>query len=90
MDRLYPRHEQRNNAVFLYDVGNKVPSGDQRLLRRFLPVFSTDGSTVLPDQSKLLPGLFDMGDGTWVYPNTTQIASLSLAKDAPSLLGAQE
>ncbi len=28
----------------------------------------------------------DMEDGTWVYPNATQIASVSLTKSAPSLL----
>ena len=27
-----------------------------------------------------------MGDGTWIYPTATQIASVSLTKDAPSLL----
>ena len=27
-----------------------------------------------------------MGDGTWVYPNATQVAVMSLTQDAPSLL----
>ena len=26
-----------------------------------------------------------MGDGTWVYPNATQIAAVALTKDVPSL-----
>ncbi len=30
----------------------------------------------------------DMGDGTWVYPNSTQVAALALLAETPSLLQA--
>ncbi len=30
-----------------------------------------------------------MGDGTWIYPNSTQIASLGLSQKTPSLLAAK-
>ncbi|MCG8608581.1 PDZ domain-containing protein [bacterium] len=77
-----------NNAVFLYDVGtgqsHQATSG---FYEDSAPVFSTDGKYLfyLTDRS-FSAAYSDMDDGTWVYPNATQIASLSLTKTAPSLL----
>ena len=51
------------------------------------PVFSVDGKYLFYlTNRKLSPHYSDMGDGTWVYPNATQIAALSLTQDTPSLL----
>jgi len=77
-----------NNAVFLYDVENKkshqVTSG---FYEDFGPVFSTDGKYLFYLTNRSMSAAYsDMDDGTWVYPNTTQIASLSLTSDVPSLL----
>lgn len=80
--------ENANNAVFLYDVENgKSYQATSGFYEDFYPVFSGDGKYLfyLTNRS-FSPAYSDMGDGTWVYPNTTQIASLSLTKDAPSLL----
>ncbi len=30
-----------------------------------------------------------LDDGTWIYPNSTQIASVALSKETPSLLSAK-
>ncbi len=30
-----------------------------------------------------------MGDGTWIYPNASQLAAIALDKDAPYLLSAK-
>ena len=51
------------------------------------PVFSTDGQYLfyLTDRS-FTPAYSDLDDGTWIYPNATQIAAVSLTGDAPSLL----
>jgi tricorn protease len=51
------------------------------------PVFSTDGKYLFYLTNRSLTATYsDMGDGTWIYPNSTQIASLGLTKKAPSLL----
>ncbi len=51
------------------------------------PVFSTDGKYLFYLTNRSLTATYsDLGDGTWIYPNSTQIASLSLTKEAPSLL----
>lgn len=80
--------ENANNAVFLYDVVNQksaqVTSG---FYEDFSPVFSSDGKYLFYLTNRNMTAAYsDMGDGTWVYPNATQIASLSLAKETPSLL----
>ena len=80
--------ENANNAVFIYDVEGKkkqqVTSGyyaDQN------PAFSKDGKYLFYTTNRNMnPSYSSLGDGTWVYPNSTQIAALSLTKDTPSLL----
>lgn len=80
--------ENANNAVFIYNIDDKknyqVTSG---FYEDTNPVFSSDGKYLFYLTNRSLDAAYsDMGDGTWIYPNTTQIASLSLAKDVPSLL----
>jgi tricorn protease len=51
------------------------------------PVFSTDGRYLFYLTNRNMSAAYSaLGDGTWVYPNSTQIASVSLTPDAPSLL----
>ncbi|MFC1724787.1 PDZ domain-containing protein [candidate division KSB1 bacterium] len=80
--------DNANNAIFLYDVENKksfqVSSG---FYEDTDPVFSTDGKYLFYITNRNLSAAYsDMGDGTWIYPNSTQIASISLTKDIKSLL----
>jgi len=77
-----------NNAIFLYDVENqKSHQATSGFFEDSDPVFSTDGKYLFYLTNRKLSAVYsDMGDGTWVYPNSTQIASLSLTSDAPSLL----
>ncbi len=83
--------DNANNAVFLYDVENqKSYQATSGFFEDFFPVFSTDGKYLFYLTNRSFAAAYsDMGDGTWVYPNTTQIASLSLTKDVPSLLQAK-
>ena len=77
-----------NDAVFLFDVEQKqIHQATSGYYEDSDPVFSKDGKYLfyLTDRN-LRPHYSDLGDGTWVYPNATQIAALSLAKDTPSLL----
>jgi tricorn protease len=80
-----------NNAIFLFDVENqKSYQATSGYFEDFYPVFSTDGKYLFYLTNRSFSAAYsDMGDGTWVYPNTTQIASLSLTKDVPSLLQAK-
>ncbi len=80
--------ENANNAVFLYNLEkiqlHQVTSG---FYEDFDPVFSVDGKYLFYLTNRSLTATYsDMGDGTWIYPNSTQIASLSLTKKVPSLL----
>ena len=80
--------ENSNSAVFLYDTENasshQVSSG---FYSDTDPVFSTDGEYLLYLTNRNMSAVYSaLGDGTWVYPNTTQIASVSLMADTPSLL----
>lgn len=51
------------------------------------PIFSIDGKYLffLTDRS-MRPAYSDMGDGTWIYPNATQVGAVALTAEAPSLL----
>ncbi|MBT8221516.1 MAG: PD40 domain-containing protein, partial [Bacteroidia bacterium] len=79
--------ENANSAIFIYDVENK-------LLQQITSSFYNDVSPVFGAEGKYLfyrtdrnfaPHYSDMGDGTWVYPNATQIAAIALTEDVPSL-----
>ena len=85
----YPKGlENANNAIFLYDLekrqSHRATCGFYEDMN---PVFSTDGKYLFYLTNRSLTATYsDMGDGTWIYPNSTQIASLSLTKTVPSLL----
>lgn len=80
--------ENLNSAVFLYNVGDgKAHQATSGYFEDFYPVFSTDGKYLFYLTNRSFSAAYsDMGDGTWVYPNTTQIASVSLTNETPSLL----
>ena len=80
--------ENANNALFVYNLEKKEK---KQLTSGFYddsnPVFSTDGKYLFfMTNRNLQPHYSDMGDGTWVYPNSTQLAYMSLTKTAPNLL----
>lgn len=77
-----------NNAIYLYDSFNdelhQVTSG---FYQDSDPVFSKDDQYLFYLTNRnFAPSYSDMGDGTWVYPNATQIAAVSLRTDVTSLL----
>lgn len=81
--------DNANSGIMVYNVESKekhqVTSG---FFDDSNPEFSVDGKYLffLTDRN-FAPHYSDMGDGTWVYPNSTQIAAIALSKDAPYLLG---
>ncbi|MFA6126817.1 MAG: PDZ domain-containing protein [Bacteroidales bacterium] len=77
-----------NNAIFLYEMesgkSRQVTSG---FYNDSDPVFTTDGKYLVYLTNRNMSAEYsDLGDGTWIYPNSTEIAALGLTKDAPSLL----
>ncbi len=79
--------ENANNAIFIYNINEKkkhqVSSG---FYEDFYPVFSTDGKYLFYITNRNFSANYSDMDGTWIYPNSSQIASLSLTNDVPSLL----
>ncbi len=80
--------ENANNAIFLYNLEeeelHQVTSG---FFDDSTPVFGADGKYLFYLTNREFSAAYsDMEDGTWIYPNATQIASLSLTPDTPSLL----
>ena len=80
--------ENANQAIFIYDAESKklhqVTSGfytDEK------PTFSQDGKYLFFQTNRKMDVAYSaFDDGTWIYPNSTEIASVNLNKDAPSLL----
>ena len=83
--------DNSHNAIFLYNVENRQKlQATGGFFDDSGPVFSTDGKYLffLTDRS-MQPVFSDMDDGTWVYPNATQVAAMALTADTPSLLAAK-
>ena len=80
-----------NEAVFIYDLSSKearqVTSG---FYNDNNPTFSDDGKYLYLLTDRNFNALYsDMQDGTWIYPNATQLAAISLSNESPYLLHAK-
>ncbi len=83
--------ENANYAIFIYNVKSKeLKQATSGFYQDMDPEFSADGKYLffLTNRS-FTPFYSDMGDGTWVYPNATQVAALSLTKKSPYLMAAK-
>jgi len=80
--------DNTHNVVMLYDVeAGTARQATSGFYNDSAPVFSTDGKYLFYLTDRNMSAAYSsLGDGTWVYPNSTQIASLSLTTTAPSLL----
>lgn len=79
--------ENSNSSVFVYNLDTRkkhqVSSG---FYQDSYPVFSADGKYLFYLTNRDFSANYSDMDNTWIYPNSTQIASVSLTKNAPSLL----
>jgi tricorn protease len=85
----YTNDQQNGNgAIFVYGLEDaKVRQVTSGFYSDSNPVFSKDGKYLFYFTNRQLNAAYsDMGDGTWIYPNSTQLAVLSLTKDVDYLL----
>ncbi|EPR74175.1 tolB precursor protein [Winogradskyella psychrotolerans RS-3] len=83
--------DNSNEAIFIYDVNNKK---SQQVTSGFYndsnPVFSTDGKHIFFLTKRNFDAAYSaLDDGTWIYPNATQLAAISLSDASPYLLEAK-
>lgn len=80
--------DNTHNAIILYNEeqqeAHQLSSG---FYDDFGPVFSEDGNYLYFLTNRNMQATYsDMGDGTWVYTNATQVAAVALLAETPSLL----
>lgn len=79
--------ENSHNAIFIYDLPNKktnqVTSGYYDCS---YPSFDPEGKYLYLLTNQSFEPIYSDHDNTFVYPNSTQLAAISLAKNTPSFL----
>lgn len=79
--------ENGNNSIMLFDTEeNELHQATSGFYSDSNPVFSTDGKYLFYTTNREFDAEYSDLDATWIYPNTTQIAAVSLLPDTPSLL----
>lgn len=80
--------DNQNNALFMYGLKKaKVHEVTSGYYSDYNPVFSKDGSYLFYYTDRTFNAAYSgLDDGTWIYPNNTQLAAISLTKDVPYLL----
>ena len=77
--------KNRHNAIFVFDLKNKsrhqLTSG---FYHDFSPAFDPEGKYLYFLTNRSLSPVYSDMDNTFIYPNTTQLAAVSLRKDVPS------
>ena len=78
--------KNRNKAIHIYDT---VTKQSKRVTSGFYSdgqvVFDPDGKYLFLTTNRDMSPIYSDFDNTWVYPNATQIAAISLRKDVPSI-----
>ncbi len=79
--------DNRNSAIFIYDTkikkARQVTSG---YYSDHNPSFDPEGKYLYLATNRSLSPIYSDLDNTFIYPNTTQLAAISLRKDVPSPL----
>jgi len=83
--------DNANDAIFMYSIAEakayRVTGG---FYSNYNPVFSADGKYLFCiSDREFNPTYSGLNDGTWIYPNNSRLAFISLTKDAPDLLSAK-
>lgn len=79
--------ENAQFAIMLFDMENaELHQATSGYYSDSNPVFSPDGKYLMYTTDREFSSVYSDMDNTWVYPNSTQLAAVSLNGDAPSLL----
>jgi len=79
--------ENSHSAIHLYDVeAQELHQVSSAYYNDSNPVFSDDGKHLFFLTQRNLEPVYSDLDATWVYPNATQLAAISLQADTPTLL----
>lgn len=79
--------DNTNTAIFLYSLANKkVNQLTSGYYNDYNPVFDPKGKYLYFLTDRFLQPSYSSLDATWIYPNTTQIAAVSLNKTIKSPL----
>jgi len=79
--------ENAQYAVMLYNTeDNELQQATSGFYSDSNPVFSTDGKYLMYSTDREFSSVYSDMDNTWVYPNSTQLAAVSLTSDTASLL----
>ncbi len=83
--------ENRNTAIALFDTkdekSTQVTSG---FYSDNSPSFDPDGKYLFFTTNRTFNPVYSDFDNTWVYPNSTNLAAVSLTEDIPSLLAPKD
>ena len=75
-----------NKSVYIYDRNSKK---SHRVTSGFYsdgqPTFDPDGKYLFLTTNRDLSPIYSDFDNTWIYPNSTQLAAITLRKDVPSV-----
>jgi len=79
--------ENAQFAVMLFDTeSGELHQATSGYYSDSNPVFSPDGKYLMYSTDREFSSVYSDMDNTWVYPNSTQLAAVSLTSDTPSLL----
>lgn len=80
--------ENANTAVFLFNVDtDKLHQATSGFYSDSYPLFSKDGKYLFFQTKRNMEAVYSaLDDGTWVYPNATQIGVIALGKSVSSFL----
>jgi len=79
--------ENAQYVVMLYNTDNNTArQATNGFYSDGNPVFSTDGKYLFYTTNREFDASYSSLDATWIYPNTTQLAAVSLKAEIPSLL----
>lgn len=80
--------DNNHSAIFLYNLeGKKATQVTSGFYEDSGPVFSTDGKYLFYLSDRGMSAAYSaMGDGTWIYPNSTKIVAMALSSKTSPLL----
>jgi len=79
--------ENAQFAIMIYDTDNdELTQATSGYYSDSNPVFSKDGQYLIYATNREFDSVYSDMDNTWVYPNSAQLAAVSLTDNIPSLL----